>query len=137
MKWYAARSNVRSISNLEEIESVTFFIDGMPLRTAGGTLIGKMSGSNIVLDFNELVSQNRSRMMTLYYPSSSGVGLTRVVQDVSVKHNETMEEAIIDMLMKPPADIDVVTFIPATTVIKSVVTANGICYVDCRKRISY
>lgn len=123
-------SIVRSLTVLEEVDTVSFLVDGVPLKNPGGGIVGPMDGSSIVLDFNELASSSRTWVLTLYYPSAASAGLKRIVLRTRIEQDMTVEEKVVDMLLHPPKGMDVTSYMSPDMTIKSVVTAGGICYLD-------
>jgi germination protein M len=123
-------SIVKSLTAIDGINSVEFYIEGVPLKNAAGTIIGSMGTDDIVLDFTDTNSQSTRRQIKLYFSDDNGMYLVPVDYDVIINTDEEIERTILNMLMVGPYEDGLVSTIPEDTKINNVYTNKGICYVD-------
>lgn len=124
-------SIVKSITALDEIDSVEFYIGGMPYKNSSGKVIGAMKEDDVVLDFTEEdISAKNKRLITVYFSDDEGMYLVPVEYEVNLNADEQIEKMILDLLIKGPEEKGLIKTIPEGTKIKNVYTNEGVCYVD-------
>lgn len=122
-------SLIRSLTDIEGVEAVEFYIEGLPMKNSMGKRYGEFYSSDVrmTMGSEELIS---SENIILYFPSSNGDYLIRVDRTVSINPNERIEKRIIEELMIPPEHDAVIGIIPEGTIVKSIRVNSKICYID-------
>lgn len=121
---------VKSLTQMDGIDSVEFYIGSIPYKTADGVIIGAMKKEDIVLDFNEEDQDENLKTVTLYFSDKNAANLIPVEVEVSVNSNEQIEATVLKMLIEGPKDEDLYATVPIETKIKNVSVKEGVCYVD-------
>lgn len=123
-------SIVHTLTAIKGIETVEFYVEELPLKGIDGSLIGKLSRKDVVIDFGTAINERKQQVLTLYYPDEEARGLVPVEVTIDVNPNKQIEKTIIELLMTPPEGLGVISLIPEGTVIKSITTTANICIVD-------
>ena len=120
---------VKTLTQIDEVEYVTFFVDNIPAAFSHGTAMGMMSGADFVEDSDTEVNNLQWSELNLYFANDKG---DRLVKDkVSVTYSRTMsiERVIVEELIKGPDDLGNRT-IPENLKVLNVSVKDGICYVN-------
>lgn len=123
-------SVVKSLTELEGVKTVEFYIDGIPFKNATGNLQGPMDKSDVILDFEGTILNDETRVVTLYFPNNDGSVLIPVDYEISMNSDEQLEKRLLDLLIAGPPSSDLSPSIPAEAKVKNIYTNGGICYVD-------
>jgi len=123
-------SIVKSLTELEEIESVEFYIGSAPYMNSSGKVLGAMKSSDVVLDFEDEMSAKSKITVTLYFADQESMYLIPVKKEIEVNPQEPIEKTVLELLIKGPDQKDLIPTIPSGTKIKNIYTNEGICYVD-------
>lgn len=123
-------SIVKSITELDGIDSVEFYIGSVPYQNADGTVLGSMGPDDVVLDFTQKQIQKVTKNVTFYFADQAGEFLVPVEYEVSLNSDEQIEKTILNLLIQGPEDKTLVRTIPEETKVKNVYINEGVCYVD-------
>lgn len=123
-------SVVRTLTALEDIDTVEFYIGSVPYTDVNGKVIGAMKSEDVILAFDELSKQPVTKVVTLYFASKEDTVLVPVDVEMTVNSNEQFEQSVLNLLIKGPDDENLFGTIPEGTQVKSVYTNEGVCYVD-------
>lgn len=121
---------VKTLVQIDGVESVSFFVLSEPLLDSSGSLVGSMTADTFVEDYGNETQSLATTDLTLYFASADGQSL--VVQETEVHYNKNIarERLIIEYLLKGPKDSDVIGVIPSGTKVLNVTVADGVCYVN-------
>jgi len=123
-------SLIRSLTSIEAVASIEFYMDGLPLKDSKGKVYGPFYKSDVIVDMESENETIKSMDLNLYFPDQKGELLIPVTREVGIKPNESIEERIIRELMVPPQGYNLTSLIPEKTVVKSIYVDQGICYID-------
>lgn len=123
-------SIVKSLTVLEEIDTVEFYIGSVPYMNSNGKVLGAMKEEDVVLDFIEDLEDQNTKTITLYFSDAEGMYLVPVKVDVKLNAEEQIEKTVLDLLIKGPEDKELRSTIPEGTKVKNIYTNEGVCYVD-------
>ncbi|PKM66953.1 MAG: hypothetical protein CVU95_09000 [Firmicutes bacterium HGW-Firmicutes-2] len=123
-------SLIRSLTSIEAVASIEFYVDGLPLKDSSGKVYGPFYKSDVIVDMESQNEVVKTMDMNLYFPDQKGEFLISVTREVGIKPNESIEERIIKELMLPPQGYNLISLIPEKTVVKSIYVDQGICYID-------
>lgn len=122
---------VRTVTQLEGIQYVSFVVDDLPLADSNGNPIGLMSKETFVDDQGSEIGDYQEVSLTLYFANEKGDGLVEVSREVYRNENQSMEKLIMEQLLEGPKNKEkAYPVIPADTKILSVAVEEGICYVN-------
>lgn len=121
---------VRTLSQVEGIDYVSFNIEGSPLVDSEGMIIGNMSSDMFVYNAGNEINSYEKVELTLYFANQAGDKLVPVYRSVVYNSNISMERLVVEQLISGPnANISYPT-INSSTKINSISVKDGICYVD-------
>ena len=123
-------SLVRTFTQLDEVTSVAFLVDGLPLSDSKGSVIGTMTADTIIYnDGNEINTYEKVELM-LYFANEDVTALQPVYREVVYNSNISMERLAVEQLLKGPnTDIAFATLNPDAK-LNSITVRDGVCYVD-------
>lgn len=122
---------VRTLTQIEGIQYVTFQIKSEPLTDASGTVIGTMNADMFIDNAGNEINTYEKAKLTLYFANEEGDGLKAVSRSVVFSSNISMERVVVEQLIAGPKEDEKAfpTINPSTKII-SVNVKDGICYVD-------
>lgn len=127
-------SIVKSLIGLESVATVEFYVEGIPLKSVSGAILGKMGEDDIILNLQSSVEQKDITLLTLYFSNEDGTYLVPVEYSIALNPDEQLERTVLKLLIEGPADDDnLMRTIPVETKIKNISTNEGICTVDLSK----
>ena len=122
---------VRTLTQIDGIQYVSFQIRSEPLVDASGAVLGVMSADMFIDNAGNEISTYEKVKLTLYLANESGDGLEKVTRSVVYNSNISMERLIMEQLILGVLEGEKAfpTMNPNTKII-SVNVKDGICYVD-------
>ncbi|MBD5548523.1 MAG: GerMN domain-containing protein [Lachnospiraceae bacterium] len=122
---------VRTLTQIEGIQYVTFQIKSEPLTDASGTVIGIMNADMFIDNAGNEINTYEKVKLTLYFANEDGDGLKAVSRTVVYNSNIAMERLVVEQLIAgPDKEEKVFPVINPDTKIVSVNVKDGICYVN-------
>ena len=121
---------VKSLLQVEGVESVTFYVADKPLQDSKGALVGSMSGESFIDDYGEETDSLIPTTLTLYFASANGQSLVKKNIDVYYNSNIAKERLVLENLIKGVEDEDAKPPIPVGTKLLNVTVTDGVCYVN-------
>ena len=126
----ARASIVRSVCQIEGVNSVNFMIEGKPLTDSSGNVIGDMNSKTFIYDFEERNTPNQEADLVLYYPASDGSGLYKEERHVEYNTNTPIGRVVLSELKKAPETEGAAALFPTDVNITSFAVSDGICFVS-------
>ena len=123
-------SVVLTLTQFDEIDYVSIYVDDKPLKDANGTAVGMLSSSNFIDKVGNTLNNYENTTVTLYFANFSGNRLKTEIRTGMYDSSKSLERYIVEQLMKGPASDDNYTTMPSNAKILSINTSNGICYID-------
>lgn len=122
---------VRTLTQIEGIQYVSFQIRTEPLMDMSGTVIGIMSADLFIDNAGNEINTYERVKLNLYLANEKGDGLKTVSRSVVYSSNISMERLVLEQLIAGPKEGEKAfpTINPDTKII-SVNVKDGICYVD-------
>ncbi len=121
---------VLTMTQLYEIDYVSFTVNQQPLTDSSGNPRGSMKASDFVDSSGSNINAYQELEVVLYYASESGDSLTAVNYSGLYAQNTSVEKFIIDRLIKGPTNSKLKRTLPSDLKLISVTTKDGICYVN-------
>lgn len=121
---------VRSLTQLDGVKLVAFYVNGEPLKNKEGKEYGYFQSDDFVQNTGASINSYEETTMKLYFASEKGDKL--IAQTVNVQHNSNaaLEKAIVEQLMRGPSGTKTQRTIPKGTKLLSVSMKEGICYLN-------
>ena len=121
---------VRTFTQLDDISSVSFLIDGLPLSDSKGNIIGTMSSDTFIYNAGNEINTYEKVELMLYFANEEGTALVPVYREVVYNSNISMERLAVEQLLKGPnTNIAYATLNPDAK-LNSISVRDGVCYVD-------
>lgn len=121
---------VRTFTQLDDVEYVSFQVEGTPITDHYGNIIGNMSADTFIYNIGNEINTYEKVELKLYFANETGDKLTSVYRQVVYNSNISMERLAIEQLISGPnSDIAYAT-INKESKIKSVNIKDGVCYID-------
>lgn len=121
---------VRTFSQLDFIDYVTFQIEGTPLTDHYGNIIGNMSADQFIYNVGNEINTYEKIELKLYFANETGDKLVPVYRSVVYNSNISMERLAVEQIITGPKTDICYPTISKDTKINSVNVKDGVCYVD-------
>lgn len=121
---------VLTLTQIDGIEYVCFFVDDEPLKNADDTQVGMLKASDFVNSSGSSINTYENVDLVLYFADKQGDSLVEKSYSKVYSKNVSMEKYILEQLVKGPSEDDVTRTLPSDLKIISVITKDGICYVS-------
>lgn len=116
---------VWSLTELEFVDNVVLEINGKESEV--------LNRDNVII--NPVISPDKTEKaeVTLYFSDEMAMGLCSEKRVIEVNQNQTIENQIVEQLIKGPENSKLYQTVPSETKIKNIKTEESICYVDLSK----
>lgn len=121
---------VRTFLQLPGVEEVQFTIEGEPALDSYGNAYGPLTAENFVENSGETINNYQSTIMTLYFTDETGSVLIPEVRRVYYISSEPAEKAVVEAVIHGPEVSGHYPVLSGDTGVLSVVSQDGICYVN-------
>ncbi len=121
---------VRTVTQLDSIDYVSFNVAGEPLKDAKGIVVGTMTSGSFVDSADASISTTVEAKITLSFSSADGDYLVQEVRNVRYNSNDSIEKLIVKSLLDGPNTSGLRQTIPSSTNIINVSVSDGVCYVN-------
>lgn len=119
---------VRTVTQIDGINSVSFYVAGKPLENADGNAVGPMSAARFVSDFSSEALVETT--INLYFSTYDGKTVMPEKRKVYYSSNVSLDHVVLDQLMSGPDDDKLLSAMPAEVRLLSVSTTSRTCYVN-------
>ncbi|WP_408070640.1 GerMN domain-containing protein [Butyrivibrio sp. JL13D10] len=121
---------VRTLTQIPNVEYVTFTVEGTPLLDEDGNIIGNMSADDFVYNAGNEINAYEKAELILYFASEDGQELIPVYRSVVYNSNILMQRLVIEQLLAGPNTDLACASLNSQAKINSVSVRDGVCYVD-------
>lgn len=119
---------VKSLCELDRVESVKVVIEGNDILSSDGSIIGYLKSQDINLSTDTYNSEIRE--LTLYFPNRDGTKLVKEIRNTKINDQQPLAQYIISALINGPENKDLKEALDEDTVLISVETSENICFVN-------
>lgn len=121
---------VRSLTQLDGVELVAFYVGEEPLKNHEGKEYGYFQADDFVQNTGASINSYEETELRLYFANETGDKL--VAETVNVQHdsNQALEKAIVEQLMRGPSDSKLQGTILKETNLLGMSIKEGICYLN-------
>ena len=123
-------SIVRTMTQIEGVDCINFYIGDSPLVDAQGNMVGALYADNFVENPGATINTIQNSTLTLYFANKDGDALIAETRNVHYSSNMSMEKVIMEQLLDGPDTEGLKSAIPSGTKLVSVSTVDGTCYVN-------
>lgn len=127
---------VRTVTQIDGIDTVTFSVQGEALVDAIGIPVGAMTADSFIDNAGTEINAYVDTEFRLYFANETGDALTEVSRNVIYNSNISMEQQVVEELIKGPQENDITeneaaypTVNPAVTIL-GVTVRDRVCYVN-------
>lgn len=121
---------VQSLVQIEEINAVSFSVEGEPLRDSENNIVGLMNEDDFVENTGSSLSSYQTATLVLYFANEAGDKLVEQKTDVRYSSNVPKEKLIVEKLLQGPKGDDTYPAINPDTNLLGVTIKDEICYVN-------
>ena len=129
-------SIIKSMTAIDGVDNVTFYLDGMPMKDRKGKVYGSFQTDDVITRSRDGGGLNRSEALTLYYPDTKSNVLIAVKRVVTLDDTDSLEGKVLEELISGQVPDGLQRAIPSGTVLRKVTVNNGICYIDFSRAYS-
>lgn len=121
---------VKTLTQLPEVDHVTFYVDGAPATYADGTVIGMMSADDFVEASGSNSADIQSADIKLYFANAKGDKLIPMDMNVTYNKNVPIERVVVEQLINGPGISGYYRTLPANVKLLGISVTDGTCYVN-------
>lgn len=121
---------VRTLTQIPEVDYLSFYINDQPLTDASGKIIGKMKSSDFIEDLGPDVNEYEKTILTLYFSNSTGDKLIEERREVAYTTSTSMSRLVMEQLIAGPKTEGLSPVLPSDTRILNISLQEGVCYVN-------
>lgn len=121
---------VRTLTQIEGVECISFYVGDSPLADSKGNLVGVMTNESFIENPGEQINSIQTATIVLYFANQEGNGLVQEVREVHYSSNISMEKLVMEYLLEGPESDNAQSAIPEKTKLVSVSVLDGVCYVN-------
>lgn len=123
-------SLVRSLTQIEGVDLVAFYVDGEPLTDREGNTYGYQQAGDFVQNTGSSINFYQVEDFQLYFAGDSGEKLVQEKVSIRYNSNQLKEQAIVERLMKGAPSLGKSSTIPKGTKLLGVSVRDRICYLN-------
>jgi germination protein M len=109
---------------------VAFTVEGEPLTTKNGVVVGSMGADSFVENPGQQINSSQVATLTLYFASADGRSLVPETRQVHYNANTSVDKLVMEQLIEGPRGNGLQATIPSGTKIITISTVDGVCYVN-------
>lgn len=121
---------VKTITQLDKVNAVSFFVGKEPLKDKVGNVIGVQTADSYLDSFGAEEDAVEKSKFILYYPTEKGDSLIKVKKTLYYSNNMTPESVVLANLAKDPGVEGLRPAISDSVRILDESVSEGICYLD-------
>ena len=128
---------VQTMTQIEGVEFVSFYVDGHALVDNDGIVIGMMRAEDFVSNTGSSIDSYQTTDLKLYFADKDGKHL-KESKKTSVRYNAntSIERLVVEQLMKGTSASGSQSTIPKSTMLLGVSVKEGTCYVNLDSKFS-
>lgn len=122
---------VQTMSQISNVEFVTFYVGEEPLRDNSGNVVGLMHAQDFVQNTGSSIDSYQTTDMKLYFADKDGKELKETKKtNIRYNANTAIERLVVEQLMKGTSASGSQSVIPKSTKLLGVSVNDGVCYVN-------
>lgn len=123
-------SIVRTLTQIDGIDCISFYVGDAPLVDVNGVLVGLMTADSFIENTGEQMNAIQGSEITLFFSNTEGTKLVKEIQEVHYSSNVSMEKLVMEHLLKGPEGKNLRSALPKGTKLLSVSVLEGVCFVN-------
>ena len=121
---------VRTFTQLQDIDYVSFQVEGAPLTDHYGNIIGNMSADTFIFNVGNEINTYEKVELKLFFANETGDKLIPVYRSVVYNSNISMERLAVEQIISGPNTDICFPTISKDSKINSISVKDGVCYID-------
>lgn len=121
---------VRTMSQIDGINMVSFTISGRPLENVDGSPVGIMTAETFVDNDGLEISNYEKVKLHLYFANETGDGLIEIEREVVYNSNIALEKLVVEEIINGPNNEESQPTVNPATKVLGVTVKDGTCYVN-------
>lgn len=124
---------VRTLIQIEGVETVSFLVNGLPLLDNKGQPVGFLNAHSFIENSGKEINSYKSVTLTLYFSNEEGNALKEESRKLYYNSNVSLEQVVVEQLLKGPKTDGCFKSLPDNAKIMNVTVIDKICYVNFDK----
>ena len=124
---------VRTLVQIDGVETVTFLVKGEPLLDSKGVEIGPLNAESFIENSGKEINSYMSTTINLYFSDADGQMLVAEGRKLYYSSNVTLERVVGEQIVKGPKSEDCMPAVSSDTKVLGVTVVDHICYVNLSK----
>lgn len=121
---------VKTVTQLEEVNYVYFYVDNKPLTYGNGQIVGLMAADDFIADSDSNLNNLSWTTLTLYFANEDRQKLVENKIDVAYSRTMSLEKIVVEQLIQGPENGESYSVLPSSAKVLSAAVRNGTCYVN-------
>ncbi|MBO4903601.1 MAG: GerMN domain-containing protein [Lachnospiraceae bacterium] len=121
---------VRTLCQLDNVYAVSFSVEGVPLFDSQNVPIGLLTPDSFVENEGNMINMYERADLRLYFASEDGQSLVEKVETITYNGNISTDRLVVDNIVLGPRGTDAFATVNPATIVNSVTTQDGVCYVN-------
>ncbi len=121
---------IKTVLQDDDINFVSFEVNGEPLKYENGEEVGSMSASTFIDNAGDELSSYVKKSIKLYFADNGGKSLVMKKREMVYSSNESLEQVVMEQLIEGPKENEGYATISPDTRLNTIAVKNGICYVS-------
>lgn len=121
---------VRTLTQIDGIDCVSFFVGDAPLKNSNGEIVGVMNADSFIENPEEQINSIMTTTLNLYFADENGEKLVKESKLVHYSSNISLEKLVVEKLIDGPETKGLQGTIPQGTNLVNVTVSEGVCYVN-------
>ena len=122
---------VKTFSQIPEVSTVEFRVEGQPLVLSQGTIPGAMKSSDFKDVFGSGLNAYTEARIVLYFANENGDKLRRTNRELYFSNQISQEQCVLQQLIAgPKTESEGLAVLPNSLKLNSVTVRDGVCHVD-------
>ena len=121
---------VRTLTQVEGIESIAFQVNDQTLLDSLGQTVGFMKASDFIDDLGGDINDYHRTTLNLYFANQTGDKLVLESRELVYSNTISIERLVMEQLISGPTSEGLQPVLPSDMKLISISTKDGICYVN-------
>lgn len=124
---------VRTLVQIEAVDSVQIYVGGIPLKDSKGNDIGPMKARTFIENSGKEINSYKATNIKLYFTNAEGNRLVPESRSLYYSSNVPLEQIIVEQLILGPKAEGSYPTLPSTASVLTVMVVDDVCYVNVNK----
>lgn len=124
---------VRTLCQLDDVYAVSFSVEGTPVCDSKGIPLGLLTPDSFIENDGSMINAYERAELHLFFASEDGKRLVEKAETVTYNSNIPMDRLVVDNIILGPKSTDAYATVNPSTQVNSVMTQDGVCYVNLSK----